>query len=52
MLSVRLLLFVAKIYNLESKGVDFVLTVSQAELDVDILMYFFISFQFRYCDRR
>ena len=39
MLSVRLLLSIAKIYKLESKAIDFVLAFPQADLDVDIWMY-------------
>ena len=45
MLSVRLLLSIAKIYKLESKAIDFVLAFPQADLDVDIWMYLPIGFQ-------
>ena len=45
MLSVRLLLSIAKIYKLDSKAIDFVLAFPQADLDVDIWMYFPIGFQ-------
>ena len=45
MLSVRLLLSLAKIYNLDSKAIDFVLAFPQADLDVDIWMYLPIGFQ-------
>ena len=36
--SVRLLLIVAKIHNLESKSIDFVLAFPQADLDVPVFM--------------
>ena len=45
MMSVRLLLSIAKIYNLDSKAIDFVLAFPQADLDVDIWMYLPIGFQ-------
>ena len=45
MLSVRLLLSIAKIYKLESKAIDFVLAFPQADLDVDIWMYLPAGFQ-------
>ena len=45
MMSVRLLLPIAKIRKLDSKAIDFVLVYPQAELDVDIWMYLTIGFQ-------
>ena len=45
MMSVRLLLVIAKIYKLDSKAIDFVLAFPQAELDTDIWMYLPIGFQ-------
>ena len=45
MMSVRLLLLIAKIHKLDSKAIDFVLAFPQAELDVDIWMYLPIGFQ-------
>ena len=36
MMSVRLLLTIAKIYKLESKAVDFVLAFPQADLDIPV----------------
>ena len=45
MLSVRLLLSIAKIFRLESKAIDFVLAFPQADLDVDIWMYLPVGFQ-------
>ena len=45
MLSVRLLLSLAKIFNLDSKAIDFVLAFPQAELEEDIWMYLPIGFQ-------
>ena len=36
--SVRLLLIIAKIHNLPSKGIDFVLAFPQAELEVPVYM--------------
>ena len=38
MLSVRLILIIAHVHNLDSKSIDFVLAFPQAELDVDIWM--------------
>jgi hypothetical protein len=38
MLSVRIILAIAHIHNLDSKSIDFVLAFPQAELDVDIWM--------------
>ena len=46
MLSVRLfLLYIAKIYKLDSKAIDFVLFFPQANLEVDIWMHFPIGSQ-------
>ena len=45
MVTVRLILLLARIYKLESKAIDFVLAIPQAELDVDIWMYLPIGFQ-------
>ena len=45
MMSIRLLLLIAKIHKLDSKAIDFVLAFSQAELDVDIWMCLPIGFQ-------
>ena len=45
MMSVCLLLAIAKIYKLESKAIDFVLAFPQADLDVDIWMYLPAGFQ-------
>jgi len=45
MMSVRLLLLIAKIHNLDTKAIDFVLAFPQAELDVDIWMQLPIGFQ-------
>jgi len=45
MLTVKLLLVIAKIHRLESKSIDFVLAFPQAELDVDIWMELPIGFQ-------
>ena len=45
MLSVRLLLSIAKIYNLESKDIDFALAFPQADLEEDIWMYLPTGFQ-------
>ncbi len=45
MVTVRLILLLARIYNLESKAIDFVLAFPQAELDVNIWMYLPIGFQ-------
>ena len=36
MFTVRLILLIARIYNLHSKAIDFVLTLPQDDLDVDI----------------
>ena len=44
MLSVKLLLVIAKIHGLESKSIDFVLAFPQADLDVDIWMELPIGF--------
>ncbi len=45
MLSVRPFLLIAKIYNLDSKAIDFVLAFPHVDLDVDIWMYLPIGFQ-------
>ncbi len=45
MVTVHLILMLARIYKLESKAIDFVLAFPQAELDVDIWMYLPIGFQ-------
>ena len=45
MISVKLLLVIAKIHGLESKSIDFVLAFPQADLDVDIWMELPIGFQ-------
>lgn len=38
MISVKLLLVIARLHGLDSKSIDFVLAFPQAELDVDIWM--------------
>jgi hypothetical protein len=45
MTTVRLILLIAQIYNLDSKAIDFVLAFPQADLDVDIWMYLPSGFQ-------
>jgi hypothetical protein len=45
MVTVRLILLLARIYKLESKAIDFDLAFPQAELDVNIWMYLPIGFQ-------
>ena len=45
MLSVRLILAIAKLHNLDSKAIDFVLALPQAYLEEDIWMYLLIGFQ-------
>ena len=45
MITVRLILLIARIYNLDSKAIDFVLAFPQADLDVDIWMYLPSGFQ-------
>jgi hypothetical protein len=45
MISVKLLLVVAKIHGLELKSIDFVLAFPQADLDIDIWMELPIGFQ-------
>jgi hypothetical protein len=45
MVTVRLILLLARIYKLESKAIDFVIAFPQAELDVDIWMCLPIGFQ-------
>ena len=44
MLSVKLLLVIAKIHGLESKSIDFVLAFPQADLDVDVWMELPVGF--------
>ena len=45
MLSVRLILAIAKLHNLDSKAIDFVLAFPQADLEEDIWMNLPIGFQ-------
>ena len=45
MLSVRLILAITKLHNLDSKAIDFVLAFPQADLEEDIWMYLPIGFQ-------
>ena len=45
MISVKLLLVIAKIHGLESKSIDFVLAFPQADLDIDFWMELPIGFQ-------
>jgi hypothetical protein len=45
MISVKLLLVIAKIHGLESKSIDFVLAFPQADLNIDIWMELPIGFQ-------
>ncbi len=45
MISVKLLLVIAKIHGLESKSIDFVLAFLQADLDEDIWMDLPICFE-------
>ena len=45
MLSVRLILAIAKLHNLDSKEIDFVLAFPQADLKEDLWMYLPIGFQ-------
>ena len=45
MLSVRLILTIAKLHNLDSKSIDFVLAFPQADSEEDIWMYLPIGFQ-------
>ena len=45
MLSVRLILAIAKLHNLDSKAIDFVFAFPQADLEEDIWMYLPIGFQ-------
>ena len=45
MLSVRLILAIAKLHYLNSKAIDFVLAFPQADLEEDIWMYLPIGFQ-------
>ena len=45
MISVKLLLVIAKIHRLESKSIDFVLAFLQADLNIDIWMELPFGFQ-------
>ena len=45
MLSVRLILAIAKLHNLDSKAIDLLLAFPQADLEEDIWMYLPIGFQ-------
>jgi hypothetical protein len=45
MISVKLLLVIAKIHGLESKSIDFVLAFLQPDLDIDIWMDLLVSNQ-------
>ena len=45
MLSVRLILAISKLHNVDSKTIDFVLAFTQADLEEDIWMYPPIEFQ-------
>ena len=45
MLSVRLILAIAKLHNLNSKAIDFVLAFPQEYLEEDIWIYLPIGFQ-------
>ena len=45
MLYVRLILATAKLHNLDSKSIDFVLAFPQEDLEEDIWMYLPIGFQ-------
>ena len=45
MTTVRLILLIYRIYNLDSKAIDFVLAFPQADLDVDMWMYLPSGFQ-------
>jgi hypothetical protein len=45
MVTVHLILLLARIYKLDSKAIDFVLAFPQAELEVDIWMHLPIGFQ-------
>jgi hypothetical protein len=45
MVTVCLILLLARIYKLDSKAIDFALAFPQAELDIDIWMYLPIGFQ-------
>ena len=44
MISIKLLLVIAKIHGLESKSIDFVLAFPQADLNVDIWIELLIGF--------
>ena len=45
MLSVRLIIEISKIHNLDSKAINFVLELPQADLEEDIWMHLPIVFQ-------
>ena len=45
MMSVRLILVISKLHNLDSKAIDFVIAFPQADLEEDIWMYLPIGFQ-------
>ncbi len=45
MVTLRLILLLARIYKLDSKAIDFVLAFPKAELEVNIWMYLQIGFQ-------
>jgi hypothetical protein len=45
MVTVHLILLLARIYKLDSKPIDFVLAFPQAELDIDNWIYLPIGFQ-------
>ena len=45
--SVRLLLAVAKIHNLPSKGIDFPLTFPQSDLDIPVYMELSMGFEYK-----
>ena len=45
MLSVCLIIAIAKLYNLDSKAIDFVIAFPQADLEEDIWMYLPIGLQ-------
>ncbi len=44
MISMKLLLVIAKVHGLESKSIDFVLAFPQVDLDVDVWMDLPIGF--------
>ena len=45
MMSVRLILAIAKLHNLDSKAINFVLAFLQADLEEDVWVYLPIGFQ-------